>query len=557
MSFRNIRIDRPLSPSCEGGEKEGTRDKLGPGDSRPIAFLISTTSYPRGVGGELGSAAYSYHFVVEALRPVLAEFGVLRTVDHPESRLAHAAAKAEAEGFRPVHLAINPLQDVYLSPNLPNVVFPFWEFPEIPSRDLGNDARQNWRRVVRGADLVLTACDFTARAFRRAGTKAPVAVVPIPLLASAFELPDWDPAHSWTLVCRHEVLGSAISHNEEVVADVAPQGRTFLAARAGLRRVAPWLSPATVGRIYAIKGGLSRVKGRNPGKLMFVAAREGYRKHVRRWLSPEALEKVTGAKVRALAMVGREPLAVIDPLSPSGELTLGGGPVYLTILNFGDERKNFRDILTAFLDAFRERPDVTLVIKLVTNRVREHDAMNKLRAAYRSLGVSHRCRVVVITEFLNEEQLTELHRVSAFYVNASHAEGACLPLMRSLAGGRPAIAPDHTAMADYIDDTVAFVPRSHPEPTHWPNDPEKRLETSRYRLVWSDLRDAFLASDRVASRPEEHADLSRACRDRMREYASRDVASTALRAALEKVADRATLGMESVADSPFSVASDL
>ena len=55
-------------------------------------------------------------------------------------------------------------------------------------------------------------------------------------------------------------------------------------------------------------------------------------------------------------------------------LTLGGGPVYLTMINIGDERKNYADILSAFLLAFGERPDVTLVVKLVTNRLREHHA---------------------------------------------------------------------------------------------------------------------------------------------------------------------------------------
>ena len=216
-------------------------------------------------------------------------------------------------------------------------------------------------------------------------------------------------------------------------------------------------------------------------------------------------------------------------------LTLGGGGLtYLTIFNLGDRRKNHLDLLTAFLSAFRDRPDVTLVIKLVTNRRVEHYEMNVLRHEYRSLGIEHECRVVVITEFLTEAQMDELFRVTTYYVNASHAEGACLPLMRALAGGRPAIAPDHTAMADYMDDLVGFVPRSFPEPTYWPHDPEQRLETFRYRPVWSDLRDAYLASADVAENdPERYAAMSRAARARISSYASRAAAAEALRAALD------------------------
>ncbi len=179
-------------------------------DDRPIAFLVSTTPCGRKIAEHLGSPAYSYHFVAEALAPAFRAVGDYRPVDHPESRLAFAARKAEAEGFRPVHVAINPLQDVYLSPHLPNLVFPFWEFPQIPDRDFGVDTRQNWARIARGAALVLCACRFTADAFRNAGVTAPACVVPIPVDPSSFNLPDWEPTHSWTIICRHEVLGPGL-----------------------------------------------------------------------------------------------------------------------------------------------------------------------------------------------------------------------------------------------------------------------------------------------------------------------------------------------------------
>jgi glycosyltransferase involved in cell wall biosynthesis len=499
----------------------------------------------------MGSPAYSYYFVVEALAPVLEALGTWRLVDHPESRLAFAAARAEAEGFRPVHLVVNPLQDVYLSPALPNVLFPFWEFPEVPDRDfVGYDTRQNWLRVCRPASMVLTACRFTAEAFRRAGVRCPVAVVPIPLAPGAFDLPDWDPSHSWTLTCRHEVLGPAAgAPPSEPAADAPaahePEGpprsvgeRVWRAARGGFRRVQPWLDEATVARLVLLKRRLARARRVPPHKLAFAIARGAYRSHVRRWLSHEAIERVSSAKKKALALVGREPAVVPDPPLPSGELTIGGGLVYLTVFNLGDRRKNHLDLLSAFLLAFRDRPDVTLVIKLVTNRFREHHETNVLRHEYRSLGIRHACRVVMVTEFFTEPQMDELFRVATCYVNASHAEGACLPLMRALAGGRPAIAPCHTAMADYMDDALGFVPRTFPEPTYWPHDPEQRLETFRYRPVWSDLRDAFLASAVVAERDAgRYAAMSRAARARLSAYAARPAATAALRAALDLLPD--------------------
>ena len=136
-----------MLPTQDCGDVETAPDR----DDRPVAFLVSTTPCARSISEHMGSAAYSYYFVVEALAPVLETFGTWRLIDHPESRLAFAAAKARADGFRPVHLAINPLQDVYLSPAVPNVVFPFWEFPDLPTRDFGFDTRQNWARTSRPA----------------------------------------------------------------------------------------------------------------------------------------------------------------------------------------------------------------------------------------------------------------------------------------------------------------------------------------------------------------------------------------------------------------------
>src|SRR5438309_8142442 len=92
-----------------------------PGPRRPFAFLVSTTPCAPLIRTNLGSAAYSYAFVLDALTPLLEEFGTWRRVDHPASQLPWAAARATAEGYRPVHLALNPLQDCYLTPALPTI----------------------------------------------------------------------------------------------------------------------------------------------------------------------------------------------------------------------------------------------------------------------------------------------------------------------------------------------------------------------------------------------------------------------------------------------------
>lgn len=533
------------------------------GSSRPYAFLVSTTGCAKEIRDSLGSAAYSYYFVLEAIAPVLERLGTWRLLDQPESSLPFAAARAEADGYQPIHLALHPPQDVYLTPALPNVIFPFWEFPDIPNRDFGHDTRQNWARVCGRADLILTACEFTAEAFRRAGVGCPIGVVPVPLKPEHFAVPAWDPDHTWTLDCRHVSWGGPDEEPAEAGERVDPAAeapspgaigrvglkrRGLLLARDAFRKVYPWLGTKAVERITRTRRYLLTSSGRDPatmapiaggrpgvGRLAYAVARDGYRRHVKRWLSEEALRGITQAKVKALRVLGKEPVLAPDPLLPSTPLTLGG-LLFSSIFNLGDRRKNHLDLLSAYLLAFRDREDATLVIKLATNPTREHNEIGLFRKMYESLGIDHRCRLVVITDFLTDAQMAELMRVTTFYVNTSKAEGACLPLQQSLAAGRPSIAPDHTAMADFMDDRVGFVLRTHPEPTYWPHDPEKKTETYWNRLVWSDLRDRLLeAAEMADSAPDDYRAMAGVARDRMAGYAGRDVVERALRDALARL----------------------
>lgn len=463
-----------------------------PEGPRPYRFLVSTTGCVGDLRRHLGSADYSYGFVLRALTPALERLGTWELVPRPESSLSQRAARARAEGSRPVYLVLHPPHNAYFAPDVPTVLFPFWEFPRLPDREFGLDTRQNWVRMCRGADLVVTACRFTADAFRRAGVACPVEVVPVPVAPAAFEVPAWDPGHAWTLACRHLVLGG----------QAPAAGVEGAPAR-------PADGPAAWKR----------------------ALRAGYRRHVRRWLNPAAIERVKRLR-RTLLRIPDEPL----PLLPTAPLTLSG-LVFTSLFNPSDRRKNARDLLTAFLLAFRDRADATLVLKLATSATREFYDLHEFRAMYDALGIAHRCRVVLLTEFLSDEQLGALYRATTYYVNASRAEGACLPLQQALAAGRPAIAPRHTAMADYLDERVGLVVGAHPEPTFWPHDPERRIETTWNRLVWSDLRDRLLEGAEVVRTDRARYDrLAAAARDRMAGYAGVGRVAEALAGALGRLA---------------------
>jgi glycosyltransferase involved in cell wall biosynthesis len=469
-------------------------------------FLVSSPSRVDDLPQRLGLADYSYGFVVKSLAPVLERLGNWRQVVSPESRLVYAAAQAIQEGFRPVHLAVSPIHAAYLTPAVPTILFPFWEFPRIPDRDFGWETRQNWARISRRASLIVTACEMTAESFRQAGAGCPIGVVPVPVASRAFSVPSWSPDFTWRLTCRHVAWGGRPAQPvEQPIAEASPP-----------------------------PGGLAAWK---------PVVKDRYRQYIKPWLGPQAQQWVSRSKRATLqALRGGSP--VVDPPPPrlhASPLELSG-LVYTTVFNLLDMRKNPHDLITAYLLAFKDRPDVTLVLKLASTPETQLLHAEHLRHQCLGYGIEHQCRVVIIADYLSDDELLGLYQATTFYVNTSRAEGACLPLQQALACGRPAIAPAHTAMADYMDDRVGFVLTSQPEPTHWPHDPQRRIETVWHRLDWSNLRDQYLRSAELAGpRRGEYDAMAAFARRRMKNYASVDVVSQAFGRAVDQLGET-TLG---------------
>lgn len=219
-----------------------------------------------------------------------------------------------------------------------------------------------------------------------------------------------------------------------------------------------------------------------------------------------------------------EPIEFVSGLQ---ELSLSG-LVFTTIANPDDARKNWRDQLTAFAWAFRDDPHATLIFKLVhhdRDRARVcHDVLLELRRL-----APFQCRIVAIHGYLEDRAFAELIRASTFVVNASRGEGQCLPLMEFMSAGIPAIAPAHTAMAEYINPDNAWLVRTSPEWTHWPQDPRRRLRCLAQRLDWDSLCEAFVAAARTArDRPDRYRAMQEAARQSLRQHCSEAVVTARL-----------------------------
>jgi glycosyltransferase involved in cell wall biosynthesis len=480
------------------------------------ALFTTSPLRPREVVDRTGDDCYSYYFVLRSFLPLLNRWATVAEVSQSPEGIREAVQAARRNGQDAVHLGFLPLQYMRVVDGAANVAFPFWEFPNIPNYDVAGNPDNNWVTMAEELDLILTACEFTRESFARAGVQTPVEVVPVPIEDEYFAIPPWQRDQQAALDCPCYVL---------------PQ------AGPPLRQIA---------RQKAAKAAVS-VRER---------ARRVYRKGVRPFL-PAAVHRRLADSSRTV--VGKEPPPRLPtpeevfpvPFQPSDRLELSG-IVYTCILNPFDTRKNWRGIIHAFLLALGERADATLVVKLAVSQGMRQEALHRLFAFYRKLHVRHRARLAVIAAYLPDEQMFELARASTYYVNASHAEGACLPLQDALAAGRPAIAPAHTAMAEYVDDELAFVLPSRPVPTHWQWDPDKRQTTTWQQIEPRDLAAQFQSSYRVAqSDPARYCAMAACGRQRMHDLANIERVWARLSDALDSLAAPAVLRLSPAQDMPL------
>ena len=437
--------------------------------------LFTTSSFRAAeISRRCGDDCYSYYFVYRAFAPLLARCGEVREISHAETELEPAIGAALDDGLAAAHLSFLPLQHVPIANRVPNIAFPFWEYPDIPDYDVAGNPRNDWPRVAKKLNLILTACEFTRGAFLRAGVGVPIHVIPVPVSEAYFRVPDWREEERVVLECPCFLLPQQLDGSERAK-------RTSTAARARA--------------VYQ-----HRIRPRLPGLVDRLVSRAGRE------------------------LLGRGEPRPFDPYpipySPSDRLELSG-TVYTSIFNPFDQRKNWQDLLGSFLSALGDRDDASLVLKLAVSKTMAGEGLHNVLSYYQRLRLRHRAKLAVISAYLSDEQMVELARASTFYLNTSRAEGACLPVQDFLAAGRPAVAPAHTAMAEYIDERLAFVVPSQSEPTHWSWDPDRRPTTRWHRVERPALERRIRESYEMAHRdPSRYREMARAARARMRDFAS-------------------------------------
>ena len=339
-----------------------------------------------------------------------------------------------------------------------------------------------------------------------------------------YDLPEesWnrDPRNDWRWVLGR--VGQAITHSEHACTVVRR-------ALPDACRVAAIASP-----VWDRFMPLRRPAGTSPGIDAWTVRITGDMVDSRTYQPPR---QPTGIAFSAAATLTLEPggqLVSAARWRASRQFEIDvSGVVYTAIFNSRDGRKNWHDILRAFCRALRDRPDATLLLKIV--RRNEPDFRYHLINEFQKLSPFD-CRVVMIDAFLDEHDYAALIRNSTYTVNAASGEGQCLPLMEAMSAGVPAIAPQHTAMADYVDRSNAFLVNSTFEPATWPHDPRHKLRTRRHRIDAQSLEDAFAESYHTARHdPLRYWEMSRRASERLERHCSQRAVEQKLRGFLSAV----------------------
>lgn len=480
-----------------------------------MKFLIYSEVSASKIASSLGLSEYSYYFVLKEFLPVLKSLGEVVVIDNPKRQVDKLYRKAKAIGESCFFLSFTPVHKTQLKLLCPTIPVFAWEFDSIPCEYWLGERNQDWRLGLANSGRAITHSSLTITAINEAmGNDYPIVSIPAPVWDkyALFRQRQISPNKvvarqvkvcAGVVIDTHNVSQAPYMPNEEAVAIAVTAARE---QEASARRVElPRTRQETLGRItYRYLLEWCRVVGRDQ---LHSWLHQGKRRLLRRSI-PD---------VKA---------AVHEPLSPILQLndhTLElSGVVFTALFNPYDGRKNWADMLTAFCTAFRDKDDATLVFKLGSTEYLS--VMNVMLVTLARLP-KFRCRIVLLQGFLEGESFEALIECTSFAVNASYGEGQCLPLMEFLSCGRPAVSPRHSAMADYIDEDVAFVIDSWLDATYWPHDPRQAYRTCRHQVDWTSLVNAYKAAYVCATEnPDRYAQMSRNAVERMQMHCSQQVA---------------------------------
>lgn len=478
-----------------------------------MKILVYSATNAETVLKNLGEPEYSYYFVLREFMPLLKQLGEVQVIEDPASEVDPLYQAATEQSQPCIFLSFSPPHLTCLGLACPTIPVFAWEFSNMPDETWWEDTPEHdWSWCLRQCAGAIVHSRQSADVIRSMmGDQFPVIDIPAPL---------WDRMNVAREGLRH-------SSNVEPATIEINHGTVFDSHDPDFHRWLP--TEQDIIRAVAEAGGLIpedkhqgfRRSTKNAGRITV--------EHLVAWYQQVLSSRVPDAlRPRLDRWAARN-----DPWQFGQRQLQLSGVVFTSLFNPLDGRKNWMDMLTAFCTEFQDEPNATLVLK--HGHRRHEDAIRDILMVLPKFE-DFRCRIIVVSGFLENDAYLELIRHSHFSVNTSYGEGQCLPLMEYLSCGKPAVAPRHSALADYIDANIAFPVASSADVTAWPHDPRFAYRTLRQKIDWTSLRGAFRAAYECYHKdPERYQQMSAAAVTQMREHCSIKTARTRLQTLLQQL----------------------
>lgn len=568
-----------------------------------MVFIVYSHIKEENLHRSLGMPEYSYYIVLRGFLPVLTELGQVLMVSSPEQEVDDIYDACRKRGEKCIFISFSPPHKSATSLRCPTVGVLAWEFDTIPYEAWDNNPKNDWRTVLSDHGRLIVLSRYSAESVRKAmGKEFSVVAIPVPVWDTFESFRNQASNPSSIRPLEISMKGNVVdSRNYRITPDIFdPQdvSDSFRLENYSGEKLLLGFSKtdefsAYLGGFYEpeVWGSWSRIKApwvllprkisgnvqikitacgyaNNVNKDIFVSMGDEKKRirlrayyediqvnfHPKKPVSilqfsgldltalPDAQDsRPMGIGLRSIEITGQtdgEAKGAVRQENHSARPIKLDGVVYASVFNPIDGRKNWKDILTAFCAAFQDVEDATLVLKMTHNALSSF--LGKLHLLMQQLA-PFKCRILALHGYLEPGEYEKLIAATDYYVNASRSEGLCLPLMEFMACGKPALSPDHTAMADYLDSSSSFIIDSSLEPTVWPHDSRPVFRAMYYRINWESLVNAYRQSYHIAkNQPDVYRNMAQAAISQIKTFASHHVVKEKLQSFLTAELHRQT-----------------
>ena len=146
----------------------------------------------------------------------------------------------------------------------------------------------------------------------------------------------------------------------------------------------------------------------------------------------------------------------IAPLPITGQ----SGFTFLSVFQW-NLRKGWDILLRAYLQAFSVNDDVCLTIRAYPDAVKLPAIRERVRNYVIELGYDpeHIPHIIVIDDFISDEQMPGLYRSADCFVLPTRGEGWGIPYMEAMASGLPTIATNWSSHLDFMNERNSYLIR--------------------------------------------------------------------------------------------------